>query len=86
MGFNDLLLLLQKKRTFKSSDCEIIFKTKGSGLFTKLRMLNKMNILNIKHTILRDERGKIRMKTNNYIYNPNTKDWRLPSKMVEIFD
>lgn len=79
ISFNEIISFLQVNKEFTSKEIKNIFTNTNSGLYTKLRMLGQMNIINIKKILKRDVKGRFIEKYSKYYFNDNLNEWRLPN-------
>lgn len=72
--FNELIDILINKKQINSNN----FENKDTAFYTKLRILEQMNVIKVENTLNRDKYGKITEKFKMYYYNSDLNSWRLP--------
>ena len=82
-SFLELMEFIQKKGETTSTELTQFFKTSDGGFYSKLRILNRMNIVEQTDYLFRNKKGKFEKKYAKYKFNNNLEQWLLPSFKID---
>ena len=80
VSFNDLVSYLQKNRSIETNKVKEFDKT--TAFYTKLRILERMQIVTGKHVVSRNKKGNFKERYKLYGLNKDVRKWRLPSYRI----